>query len=97
MVYTRVMLACAFRSVLIQRLGIDPVELQGNAKLSELGLDFVGLLELEHILEQRFEIRPGAHILSSSFTVDESIDWLERMVDARLFDSKDAYISEGAD
>jgi len=97
MEYPKAAIAREFRSIIRDRLGVNTDQLPGETTLSSLGLDFIAYCDLMELIEDRFNIRVKCKPIDECFTLDESVAWLEDLLNETGAAQDEAILPEGAD
>ena len=65
------------RSIMSEEYRMDPARLEPGAKLDELGVDSLHLLELMFKIEDRFDLKLKDDIPRSLATVQDVVDYID--------------------
>jgi len=97
MAYPKAAIARELRSIIRDRLGVNTDQLPGETTLSSMGLDFILFCDLMEVIEDRFNISVKSKQIDECFTLDESVAWLEHLLNEESADQDEAILAEGAD
>jgi len=97
MEYRRTAIGKELRFIIKNWLGINVDQLSGQTTLSSVGLDSTDVRDLMEHIEHRFNIRVNCKPFVECFTLDESVAWLEDLLDRKETGHDEAILPEGAD
>ncbi|MGW4826634.1 acyl carrier protein [Amycolatopsis japonica] len=58
--------------ILVTNIGLEPAQLSGSASLSDLGVDSIGVIELEKVINDEFGVTMPEE--TPAMTLDEILD-----------------------